>query len=183
MVTKGLHFPAVTLVGVISADIGLNIPDYRSGERVFQLLCQVAGRAGRGSSAGTVIVQTYQPDNYAIQAAAAQDYGAFYEREIAYRREQGNPPFGRLVRLLYAHTNRARCEAEASRLADELRRERDASGHSGIDILGPTPAYPPRLRGHYRWHVILRGSDPRALLDAVPIPPTWTTDIDPVSLT
>ena len=74
-------------------------------------------------------------------------------------------------------------DKEASRLADELRLERDASGHSDIDILGPTPAYPPRLRGHYRWQVILRGSDPRALLDAVPIPPTWTTDIDPVSLT
>ena len=183
MVTKGLHFPAVTLVGVVSADVGLNIPDYRSGERVFQLLCQVAGRAGRGASEGTVIVQTYQPDNYAIQAAAAQDYRAFYDREITYRREQGNPPFGKLVRLLHSHTNRAKCEAEAGRLAGELRRERDTSGRSDIDILGPTPAYPPRLRGRYRWHIILRGPNPRRLLDRVAVPSTWTIDVDPVSLT
>ena len=183
MVTKGLHFPAVTVVGVVSADFGLNIPDYRAGERVFQLLCQVAGRAGRGLSQGTVIVQTYQPGSYAIQAAAAQDYGAFYEREITYRREQGNPPFGRLVRLLYSHTNRAKCEAEAARLADQLRRERDASGRTDIDILGPTPAYPPRLRGHYRWHIILRGPNPRRLLETQTVPQGWVIDIDPVSLT
>ncbi len=183
MVTKGLHFPDVTLVGVISADVGLNIPDYRSGERAFQLLCQVAGRAGRGASEGTVIVQTYQPDNYAIQAAAAQDYAAFYSRELSYRRQQGNPPFGRMVRLLHTHTNRARCEAEASRLATELRTERDAAGWSDIDILGPTPAYPPRVRGRYRWHIILRGAAPRRLLESVAIPPGWTVDVDPVAMT
>ncbi len=183
MVTKGLHFPDVTLVGVVSADVGLSIPDYRSGERVFQLLCQVAGRAGRGASDGTVIVQTYQPDNYAIQAAAAQDYAVFYSREVAYRRQQGNPPFGRMVRLLHTHTNRARCEAEASRLATELRAERDAAGWSDIDILGPTPAYPPRVRGRYRWHIILRGAAPRRLLETVAIPPGWTVDVDPVAMT
>ena len=183
MVTKGLHFPDVTLVGVVSADVGLSIPDYRSGERVFQLLCQVAGRAGRGASEGTVIVQTYQPDNYAIQAAAAQNYAAFYSREVTYRRQQGNPPFGRMVRLLHTHTNRARCETEASRLATELRTERDAAGWSDIDILGPTPAYPPRVRGRYRWHIILRGAAPRRLLETVAMPPGWTVDVDPVAMT
>ena len=183
MVTKGLHFPDVTLVGVVSADVGLSIPDYRSGERVFQLLSQVAGRAGRGAYDGTVIVQTYQPDNYAIRAAAAQDYAAFYTREVSYRRQQGNPPFGRLIRLLHMHTNRAKCEAEAEHLAVELRRERDASALSDVDILGPTPAYPPRVRGRYRWHIILRGVNPRHLLDRVPVPSAWTIDIDPVSLT
>ncbi len=183
MVTKGLHFPDVTLVGVISADVGLNIPDYRSGERVFQLLCQVAGRAGRGASEGSVIVQTYQPDNYAIRAAAAQDYAAFYSREVAYRRQQGNPPFGRMVRLVHAHTNRARCEAEAARLGEELRLERDAAGRSDIDILGPTPAYPPRVRGRHRWHIILKGAAPRSLLETVTMPPSWTVDVDPVAMT
>ena len=183
MVTKGLHFPDVTLVGVISADVGLNIPDYRSGERVFQLLCQVAGRAGRGASEGSVIVQTYQPDNYAIRAAAAQDYAAFYSREMAYRRQQGNPPFGKMVRLVHAHTNRARCEAEAARLGEELRLERDAAGRSDIDILGPTPAYPPRVRGRYRWHIILKGAAPRSLLETVTMPPSWTVDVDPVAMT
>ena len=183
MIAKGLHFPSVTLVGVVSADVGLAVPDYRAGERVFQLLCQVAGRAGRGAALGRVIVQTYQPDNYAIRAAASQDYEAFYREEIEYRREQGGPPFGRLIRLLYAHTNRASCERAARRLGAALRGRQEESGMSDIDVLGPTPAYPSRLRGHYRWHVVLRGSDPRSLLDEVTVPSGWTIDIDPVSLT
>ena len=183
MIAKGLHFPSVSLVGVVSADVGLNIPDYRSGERAFQLLCQVAGRAGRGRLAGRVIVQTYQPDNYAVQAAAAQDYQHFYRQEIAFRREPANPPFSKLIRLLYAHTNRASCEREASRMAALIRRQRDAWGYSDIELLGPTPAYPSRIRGHYRWHLILRGPNPRMLLDQVPVPPGWTIDIDPVALT
>ncbi len=183
MIAKGLHFPAVTLVGVVSADVGLAVPDYRAGERVFQLLCQVAGRAGRGAAAGRVIVQTYQPDNYAIRAAASQDYEAFYREEIEYRREQGGPPFGRLIRLLYTHTNRASCERAARRLGASLRGRQEESGMSDIDVLGPTPAYPSRLRGRYRWHVVLRGSDPRSLLDEVTVPSGWTIDIDPVSLT
>ena len=183
MVAKGHHFPMVSLVGVVSADLGLNIPDYRAEERVFQLLCQVAGRAGRGPSAGRVIIQTYQPDNYAVQAAALQDYQAFYKTEIAHRREQANPPVGKLVRLLYTHTNRAVCEGDATRLADLIKDKRAASGHSDVEVLGPTPAYPARLRGWYRWHVILRGPEPRKLLDQVPVPPKWAVDIDPVSLT
>ena len=182
MVAKGLHFPSVTLVGVVSADVGLNIPDYRAGERVFQLLCQVAGRAGRGPSGGRVIVQTYQPDNYAIKAAAAQDYRPFYRKEIAYRREQGNPPFSRLIRLLYIHSNRALCEREALRLSEVLRGERDSRGQSDIEVLGPTPAYPARLRGHHRWQVMLRGARPRSLLDVVTVPRGWLVDVDPVGL-
>ena len=183
MIAKGLHIPSVTLVGVVSADEGLNIPDYRSGERAFQLLCQVAGRAGRGQSAGRVIVQTYQPDNYAVQAAAAQDYQRFYRHEMAFRWEQANPPFGRLVRLLYAHTNRAVCEREALRLAEDIGQQRDAWGYSDTELLGPTPAYPARLRGHYRWHLVLRGPEPRTLLDRMTVPKGWIVDIDPVALT
>ena len=183
MIAKGLHFPSVSLVGAVSADVGLNIPDYRAGEHVFQLLCQVAGRAGRGPSTGKVIVQTYQPDNYAVQAAASQDYQSFYTREMAFRREQANPPYSKLIRLLYAHTNRALCEREASRLAMLLRQQRDAWGYSDVDLLGPTPAYPARMRGHYRWHLVLRGPEPRKLLDQVTVPPGWVVDIDPVALT
>ena len=182
MIAKGLHFPAVTVVGVVSADIGLNVPDYRAGERAFQLLCQVAGRSGRGPSEGSVVIQTYQPDNYAIRAAAAQDYPRFYEEEISYRREQGNPPINRLIRLLYSHTNRALCEREARRFAAHLGQERDSSGGTDIEILGPTPAYPARLRGHYRWQMLLRAPKPRALLDRVPVPHGWTVDVDPVAL-
>ena len=183
MIAKGLHFPSVTLVGVVSADVGLNVPDYRSGERSFQVLYQVAGRAGRGQAGGRVIIQTYQPDNYAVQAAAAQDYRRFYNREIAFRREQSNPPFGKLIRLLYVHANRALCEREAMRLAHLLRTERDARAYSDIELLGPTPAYPARLRGRYRWHLIMRAPEPRMLLDQVPVGPGWIVDIDPVTLT
>ena len=183
MIAKGLHFPSVTLVGVVSADAGLSVPDYRAGERAFQLLCQVAGRAGRGPGEGKVIVQTFQPDHYAVQAAAAQDYQAFYAQEIAHRRRRGNPPFSRLVRLLFAHTNRAACEEEAQRLAAELRRQQREWGATDVEVLGAMPAYPPRLRGRYRWHIALRGASPRALLDKVSVPQGWIVDVDPVSLT
>ena len=183
MIAKGLHFPEVTLVGVISADVGLNIPDFRAGERAFQVLCQVAGRAGRGSAAGSVVIQTYQPYNYAIRAAAAQDYQAFYTKEMAYRREHSNPPYSRLIRLLYAHTNRAASEREAASFGAMLKERRDAWGYSEVDVLGPTPAYPPQLRGRYRWHIVLRGADPRMLLDRIAVPAGWIVDIDPVILT
>ena len=182
MIAKGLHFPAVTVVGAVSADVGLNIPDYRAGERAFQLLCQVAGRSGRGPSKGKVVIQTYQPDSYAITAAAAQDYGRFYAEEISHRREQGNPPINRLIRLLYAHTNRAMCEREARRFSAQLGQERDSWGYSDVEVLGPTPAYPARLRGQYRWQLLLRGPNPRTLLDKVAVPPSWVIDVDPVGL-
>jgi primosomal protein N' (replication factor Y) len=183
MIAKGLHFPSVTLVGVVLADVGLSIPDYRAGERGFQLLCQVAGRAGRGEHPGRVIIQTYQPDNYAIRAAAAQDYPGFYTREMAYRRERGNPPYNKLIRLLHTHINQAICEKEATALAQTLTDERDARGIGDIEILGPVPAFPVRLRGRYRWHVVLRGPEPRELLDHVSLSRDWHVDIDPVSLT
>ena len=183
MIAKGLHFPSVTLVGVVLADVGLSIPDYRAGERAFQLLCQVAGRAGRGERPGRVVIQTYQPDNYAIQASAAQNYQSFYNKEMAYRRERGNPPFNKLIRLLHTHINQATCEHEARAVARTMADERDARGIGSIEILGPVPAYPARLRGRYRWHIVLRGPEPRALLDHVALPRDWHVDIDPVSLT
>ena len=183
MIAKGLHFPSVSLVGVVSADVGLSIPDYRAGERAFQLLLQVAGRAGRGSSEGKVIIQTFQPENYAVQAAATQDYQAFYLREMAYRRLQGNPPYGRLIRLVFSHTNLARCEAEAIKLASKLRQQQAEWDITDAEILGPMPAFPTRLRGRFRWHIILRGASPRALLDKVDVPKGWVVDIDPVALT
>ncbi len=180
MIAKGLHFPSVTVVGVVLADVGLNVPDYRAGERAFQLLFQVAGRAGRGPAKGVVVIQTYQPDNYAVRAAAAQEYRRFYAEEAAYRKEQGNPPYGGLIRMLYTHTNRAMCEREAMRVTEGLRRERDSWGYSDVEVLGPTPAYPARLRGRYRWQLILRGAKPRALLDRLAVPPGWVVDVDPV---
>ena len=182
MVAKGLHITSVTLVGVVLADIGLQLPDFRAPERIFQLLCQVAGRAGRGTEPGTAIVQTYLPEQYAVAAAASQDYPAFYRQEIEFRRIQRLPPFSRLIRLLYAHTNAGRCQREAQRLARALRHQRDVWGLTEGDLLGPAPAYPARVRGRYRWHLLLRGSDPRLLLDKVEVPSGWTIDVDPVSV-
>ena len=183
MIAKGLHLPGVTLVGVALADVGLSIPDFKSSERTFQLLCQVAGRAGRGYETGKVIFQTYQPENYAIERAAAQDYTGFYSDEMRYRREHNNPPFSRLIRLVNSHTNNATCESRAVKLAEELRSARRNADMVNIEILGPTPPYPARLRGRYRWHIVLRGRDPRALLDMAHIPQGWTVDVDPVTLT
>ena len=182
MVAKGLHIPAVTLVGAILADVGLNHPDIRAGERAFQVLCQVAGRAGRGSREGRVVIQTYAPEHYAIVAAAQQDYLGFYRTELEYRRQQGNPPFSKLIRLIYIHTNEEMCRREAERLAAALRHQARVWGLTQIDLIGPAPAYPQRVRGHYRWHLILRGGDPRALMDKVPVPRGWIVDVDPVTV-
>jgi primosomal protein N' (replication factor Y) len=182
MVAKGLDIPSVTLVGVINADTSMNLPDFRAGERTFQLLSQVAGRAGRGPSGGRVIIQTFAPEHYSVQAAARHDYASFYKREIAYRRQLNNPPFTRLARLVYAHTNDALCQREAERMKDLLIGERDARGIAGISIVGPAPAYVHRRRGRFRWQLIIRGSELTNFLSPVPFPQGWTIDIDPVSL-
>jgi primosomal protein N' (replication factor Y) len=182
MVAKGLDIPSVTLVGVVSADTILNLPDFRAGERTFQLLSQVAGRAGRGEMGGRVIIQTFSPEHYAIQAAARHDYAAFYEKEIAYRREFHNPPFTQLALLVYAHTNDALCQREAGRMKGVLAGEINARGVGGIDVLGPAPAFFHRRRGRFRWQLMLRGTQLSAFLALVPFPQGWTVDIDPVSL-
>ncbi len=182
MVAKGLHVPRVSLVGVILADIGLHRPDFRSGERTFQMLCQVAGRAGRGQSPGLVIIQTYSPESYPVQVAGLQDYNGFYKKEIAYRRELRNPPFSRLVHMVYLHRNEAACQEEAQRMSKILRSTAYGRGFSGIDLIGPAPAHPQRVRGHYRWHLILRGGSLHNLLAAVPVPKGWTVDVDPISV-
>ena len=183
MIAKGLHLPGVTLVGVVLADVGLGIPDYRSGERTFQLLCQVAGRSGREHDSGRVVFQTYQPENYAIAAASAQDYELFYIAEMRYRREQRNPPYSRLIRLLFGHTNSSTAEDRARQLANTLRLAQSEADLTDVEVLGPTPPYPTRLRGKYRWHIVLRGQNPRALLDMVEVPREWSIDVDPVALT
>jgi primosomal protein N' (replication factor Y) len=182
MIAKGLDIPAVTLVGVISADIALHLPDFRAGERTFQLLEQVAGRAGRGPKGGRVIVQTYTPDHYAIEAMAAHDYHALYAREIENRRNLGYPPFGRLVRLTYAHTGADYAYKQAASMARRLREQVARLGRPNVDVLGPSPAYVPRIRGRWRWNVIIRGDDPAALLPDEALPRGWTVDVDPISV-
>jgi len=182
MIAKGLDLPLITLVGVVSADTSLNLPDFRAGERTFQLLSQVAGRAGRGILGGQVIIQTYSPEHYAIQAAAKHDYASFYDKEIAYRRQLHNPPFTRLVCLTYSHTNDVLCQREAERMRGLLIEERDSKGIADLSLIGPAPAFIHRLRGRFRWQLILRGAEPSAFLSQIPIPHGWTVDIDPVSL-
>jgi len=180
IVAKGLHFPEITLVGVISADIGLSIPDFRASERTFQLICQVAGRELVGILPGRVIIQTYQPDNYAIACAANQDFESFYNTEIKYRNELKIPPFSQMVKLNYSHSNISFAEKEALRVADFLRYHRDIRGVSNLRIMGPTPSYPFKLRGKYRWDVSIAGIQPVDFLKDLPLPRGWTIDVDPV---
>jgi len=182
MVAKGLDLPQVTLVGVVSADTALNLPDFRAGERTFQLLSQVAGRAGRGERPGRVIIQTYSPEHYAIQAVLKQDYEAFYNQEIAFRRELNEPPFSQLVRLTYVHVNEAACKAEAERMKRQLEADMAGRGIIDVSIIGPAPAFIARLRGRYRWQLTLRGNQTERLLNNGAVPSGWAIDVDPVGL-
>jgi primosomal protein N' (replication factor Y) len=182
MIAKGLDLPLVTLVGVIAADVGLFLPDFRAGERTFQLLTQVAGRAGRSTLGGRVIVQTYHPDHYAIVAASHHDYESFYRQEIAFRREQGYPPIRRLAQLVYYHSQRDKAQAETKRLADQLTGEIGRLSLPDTDLIGPAPCFFGQQRGEYRWQVIVRSPDPTALLRHIPLPLGWRLDVDPVDL-
>ncbi|MDP7586941.1 MAG: primosomal protein N', partial [Dehalococcoidia bacterium] len=176
----GLDVPNVTLVGVVLADIGMYLPDFRAGERAFGLLCQVAGRAGRGEDIGRVVVQTYNPEHYAIQAAAAQDYHALYEYEFNSRRETGSPPFNELVHLVFQDRN----DDQALRLATETGRtlmlRAEAQGLTDIEVIGPGPGIPSRIRGRYRWHLTLRGRRLLRFIEGMEFPPGCTVDVDPV---
>jgi primosomal protein N' (replication factor Y) len=182
MIAKGLDLPQVTLSGVISADTGLNFPDFRSSERTFQLLCQVAGRAGRGVKAGKVIIQTYSPDNYTIEAAAKHDYLGFYYKEIDYRRRYNYPPFSQLVRLVYSHTNEELCRREVERMYRLILDEKAREGIIGFNIIGPVPTFAFRARGRYRWQLFLRGPDSTRMLSRLTLPRGWTIDVDPIGI-
>ena len=143
----------------------------------------MAGRAGRGSQAGHAVIQTYLPDHYAVQAAADQDYAAFYAAEIEQRRAHANPPFTRLVRLLYdGHSDRRTALKEAQHLAGRLRQSAREWDMKGVDVIGPSPTYPPRIRNAWRWQLLVRAPQPRMLLDKVNIPPSWRVDVDPVNI-
>jgi primosomal protein N' (replication factor Y) (superfamily II helicase) len=188
LVAKGLDVPEVTLVGVVSADIALNLPDERAAERTYQLLTQAVGRAGRGDRPGLAILQTYQPEHPAIQAVATGNASGFYDAELEVRRRFGSPPFGRLVKLTVGLPDRAAAEREATAMADRLRAAAaavsDQAGEGSgrrVDVLGPAPAYVARRAGRWRWNVVLRGDRPLDLLDPIPGAP-WSIDVDPDSL-
>jgi primosomal protein N' (replication factor Y) len=181
MIAKGLDIPGVTLVGVVSADIALTLPDFSAAERAFTLLTQVAGRAGRGSEAGQVIVQTFNPQHFCIDAASRHDYHEFYAAEIEARRRYGYPPFRQFVKLTYSHENRLRAQNEALLLREKLDRWIERLGLEDADIVGPAPALMERLQGKYRWQMILRGHNLQQILRVLHAP-GWQIDIDPVSI-
>ena len=166
MIAKGLDFPNVTLVGVINADVGLHLPDFRASERTFQLLEQVAGRAGRGAGPGEVLVQTFRPGHFALVCAAAHDYVGFAERELEDRREPGYPPFRRLANLVVSGTKEEPVADEADRLAEWTRALVDQRGLAGLEVVGPAPCAIDRLRDRWRWHFLLK-AERAATLGAV----------------
>ena len=166
MVAKGLDIPGVTLVGVINADTTLHMPDFRAAERTFQLLTQVAGRAGRGKRPGTVMIQTHCPEHYSIRAAAAQDCEMFYRREIPLRRSLGYPPFAYLARLLFTHADEEEVK-KGARLVKEVLIKIVLNNNSKIDILGPAPAPLSRIKDRFRWQLILKSPHRGSLKEAV----------------
>ena len=169
MIAKGLDLPLVTLVGVVAADIGLFLPDFRASERTFQLLTQVAGRAGRSALGGEVIVQTYHPDHYAIVAASNHDYDGFYREEMAFPSPadvSAAAPAGATRDLSTVRSRKPR--PRRRRAADLLRKEVAAQGMPDVDIIGPAPCFFSRQRGEWRWQVVIRAADPVPLLSRRP---------------
>jgi primosomal protein N' (replication factor Y) len=186
MIAKGHDFPHVTLVGVVSADVGLGLADFRAAERTFQLLTQVAGRAGRGTARGEAIVQTLFPDHYSIRLACTQDYTSFFDKEAAYRHAMRYPPHVAMVNVVTKGSTFDEAMHAAQSLAAAVR----AGETRGFVILGPAPAPLARLRGEYRAQFFLKGVNRVAMrealrdaLDAAPqIARRATVDIDPVSM-
>ena len=190
MIAKGHDFPGVTLVGVVSADATLNLPDFRSAERTFQLIMQVMGRAGRGDAAGRVVVQSLAPDHYSISRATAHDFTGFYAEELEYRREAGYPPFAHLAALIFSGNSEALVEKEAQASAALLRKLRKEM-RSRVEILGPATGILAKIRGRYRWQILLKSTGRTflhqllgAFKDTHKLPATvrLAIDIDPVDL-
>ena len=185
MLAKGLDLPLVTLVGIVLADVGLYLPDPFAGERVFQVLTQVAGRAGRSERGGQVILQTFDPGNQVIQSAARHDVNGFYWYELEQRRRLGYPPFSRLVRLEFRHRDASTARAESQKVADRIGKLLVSGNWKQTTMIGPVPSFFSRIGGSYRWQIVLRGPDPvlvlredsiqRLLID-------WRVEVDPISL-
>jgi primosomal protein N' (replication factor Y) len=177
MLAKGLDLPLVTLVGIVLADVGLNLPDPFSGERVFQTLTQVAGRAGRSERGGKVVLQTFDPEHQVIQSAAKHDVNGFYEYELEQRKRLGYPPFTRLVRLEVRDQDQASAEKEARKVAGKL----SVNSKQLAAVIGPVPCFFAKIGGYYRWQIVLRGSNPQELLHDVKLD-GWRVEVDPISL-
>ncbi len=180
MLAKGLDLPLVTLVGIVLADVGLNLPDPFASERTFQVLTQVAGRAGRSARGGQVILQTFAPENYVIQSAAKHDVDGFHQIELNYRRELSYPPFAKLTRLEYRHRDAAKAEAEAQRMLKILQQKLNTE-HRSQTTASAVPCFFAKMDGLYRWQIILRGPDPVSLLRGLRLD-DWRIEVEPISL-
>lgn len=180
VIAKGLDLPNLRLVGVIQADSGLTLPDYQSGERVFQLLAQVAGRVGRNKHDSRVIIQSYQPTHPSVVFGIKQDYNGFYTSAIAERKRANFPPFCYILRLTAVYKTEAGAVRAARELMSNLRKNLPPS----VEILGPAPAFYERLRGTYRWQIILKSPKRRDLVEALDLLPPrgWQAELDPVNL-
>ena len=181
MLAKGLDLPMVTLVGIVLADVGLNMPDPFAGERVFQTLTQVAGRAGRSARGGQVILQTFAPEHYAIQAASQHDVNGFYQYELEQRRRLGYPPFVRLLKLEYRHYDLVKAETEARKLAGKLGEWLAVDDRRQTTLVGPVPCFHAKINGQYRWQIVLRGPDPISILRGRDLS-GWRVETEPISL-
>ncbi|MBV8195100.1 MAG: primosomal protein N', partial [Candidatus Dormibacteraeota bacterium] len=177
MVAKGWDLDNVRLVGIVNADTSLHFPDYRSGEVTFSLLTQVAGRAGRGDEPARVVLQTYSPEHYAVRHATTHDYLGFAHDEIRVRKALRFPPYARLCVCTFVHQDDETCETEVRGEVERL--SGTLAAGDGLDVLGPTPAFLPRLRGQYRWQLTLRGSAIERAYPHLPHGRGWSIDIDP----
>jgi primosomal protein N' (replication factor Y) len=181
MLAKGIDFPFVTLVGVVLADVGLSLPDFRAAERTFQLLTQVAGRAGRSPLGGKVIFQTYQPDEYPIRMAAKHDFNGFYKQELQYRANLHYPPYSRLIRLEFRDQKENECKLKAEKMAEKVDYWIQEGKFSQTSIIGPVPCFYAKLNSIYRWQILVRGPNPILILRGKDLGDSIVT-VDPVVL-
>ncbi|NUM44994.1 MAG: primosomal protein N' [Anaerolineales bacterium] len=181
MLAKGLDLPLVTLVGIVLADVGLHLPDFHAGERAFQTLSQVAGRAGRSPLGGEVVLQTFHPSHYVIRAVTQHDYAGFYAQELKYRRDLGYTPFGQVVRLEFRHPDAVRAEGVARALGEKIQGWLREDDRRETDLIGPVPSFFGRVGGDFRWQIILRGPNPASLLVGRKLT-DWKVEVEPQSL-
>lgn len=178
LLAKGFDLPELGMVGVVLADTSLFLPDYKADERTYQLLTQVLGRIGRGHGASRAVIQTYNPANPAILAAMDQDWGKFYQQELAERRKYGYPPYSFVAQLICRRSTHSGAERAAERLANKLRIDT-----TGVQVIGPSPAFREKQHGRYNWHIILKSRSRQTLVDVIgDIPADWTADLDPINL-
>jgi len=178
MITKGLDLPRLAVVGILNADSGLLMPDFAATERTYQLISQVVGRVGRGHRAGHVFLQTYNPDNPVLIAALAQDWSAFYVRELSERQLYNFPPFCYLLKLSCVRATQSSAEKTANKLLDELQNR-----YPKLHIEGPSPAFHPREGGKYKWQIIIKSPSRTVLLQIISLLPSgWAYNLDPTDL-